>query len=47
LAGYAIFLDSVISLTAFLAGLFISLAALMVEAAYQVFHGFSSSSRMK
>jgi len=40
--GYVIFLSSAVSLEAFLAGLFVLVGGLMAEAAYQVFHEFSS-----
>lgn len=47
LVGYTIFLSSVVSLTAFLAGLFLAIAALMAEAAYQVIHDLNQSFRTK
>ncbi len=47
MVGYAIFLSSVVSLTAFLAGLFLAIAALMAEAAYQVIHDLNQSFRTK
>jgi hypothetical protein len=42
-AGYAIFRSSAISLEAFFAGLFVAVAAILAEAAYQVFRGFRDS----
>ena len=47
LAGYAIFLSSAISLTAFLSGLFVSVAALMAEAVYQVVQEIHGSNRVR
>jgi hypothetical protein len=47
LSGYAIFISSVISLKAFLLGLFTSVAGLMLEAGYQVIEATFSSSRGK
>ena len=41
-AGYAIFRSSVLSLPAFFAGLFVSIAAVLVEIAYQLYLGFRS-----
>ena len=43
LAGYVIFRSSVISLTAFFAGLFVSIAAVLAEIGYQIFVGFRRS----
>jgi ATP synthase I chain len=40
LAGYVIFRSSVLSLSAFFAGLFVAIAAVLVEIAYQVGRGF-------
>jgi ATP synthase I subunit len=40
LAGYVIFRSSVLSLAAFFAGLFVSIAAVLVEVAYQVYLSF-------
>jgi hypothetical protein len=40
LAGYAIFRSSALSLAAFFAGLFVAVAAILVEIAYQIFLGF-------
>ncbi|MBI3896427.1 MAG: ATP synthase subunit I [Acidobacteria bacterium] len=39
-AGYVIFKSSFISLTAFFIGLFLFLAAILVEVAYQIYRGF-------
>ena len=43
LAGYVIFRSSVLSLAAFFAGLFVGIAAVLVEVAYQVYLGFRST----
>jgi hypothetical protein len=43
LTGYAIFLSSLVSLGAFLAGLFVFVGGLMAEAAYEVLYEFKSS----
>jgi hypothetical protein len=43
LSGYVIFLSSLVSLGAFLAGLFVLVGGLMVEAGYEVIYEFKSS----
>jgi hypothetical protein len=45
IVGYGIFLSSAISLMAFLGGLFVPVAALMAEAAYQVFEVIFGANR--
>jgi hypothetical protein len=42
LAGYVIFCSSVLSLPAFFAGLFVAIAAVLVEIVYQLGRGFGS-----
>ncbi|MBI3934401.1 MAG: ATP synthase subunit I [Acidobacteria bacterium] len=42
IAGYVIFRSSAVSLAAFFAGLFVSIAAVLVEIGYQIYLGFRS-----